>query len=298
MPAAVLLEQLLNGIQLGMLLFLMAVGVTLVFGVMRVINLAHGTMFMLAGYFSAAAYRASGSFAMALLAALAGVVAVALVLEIAIVRPLYRRAHLDQLLATFGVTLFLNELVIVIWGREPVFMRVPDFLSGQIEIIPGVPYPSYRLAIAAVAMLAGGALYWLLARTRSGMLIRAGADNRSMVAQLGVNVGALYSFVFALGAGLAGLAGLMIGPLVSMQPGMGDPVLILTLTVVTIGGIGSLRGALLASLLVGLLDTFGRILMPPLFGPAGNALANMLVYVLMAAVLVWRPAGLLRAARG
>ncbi|MBI5911747.1 MAG: branched-chain amino acid ABC transporter permease [Betaproteobacteria bacterium] len=277
--------------------FLVAVGVTLVFGVMRLINFAHGAMFMVAGYFSAAAYRVTGSFLASVVIALAGVMVTAVVLEVAIIRPLYRRGHLDQLLATFGVTIFLNELVVVIWGRDPIFMQIPTFLSGQIEMFPGVPYPMYRIAITVVAALAGLALYWLLSRTRVGMLIRAGADNRSMVAELGANIVVLYTFIFALGAVLAGLAGLMIGPLVSMQPGMGDPVLILALTVVAIGGVGSIRGALLASLLVGILDTFGRILMPQVFGAAGNALANMLVYVVMAAVLIWRPAGLLPNAR-
>lgn len=294
---AIVLEQLFNGIQLGMLLFLMAVGVTLVFGVMRLINLAHGAMFMVAGYLSAAAYRATGSLSASMVAALAGIMAIAVLLEVAIIRPLYRRDHLDQLLATFGVTIFLNELVIVIWGREPVFMQIPAFLSGHFELFPGLHYPAYRIAITMVAALAGAVLYWLLTRTRVGMLIRAGADNRGMVAELGVNIGMLYTFIFGLGAVLAGLAGVMIGPLVSMQPGMGDPVLILTLTIITIGGVGSIRGALLASMLVGILDTFGRILMPQMFGAAGNALANMLVYVVMAGVLVWRPAGLLPSAR-
>ena len=298
MSPAIILEQLFNGIQFGMLLFLMAVGVTLVFGVMRLINLAHGAMFMMAGYLSAAAYRATGSFLASVAAALVGVMAIAALLEVSVIRPLYRRDRLDQLLATFGVTIFLNELVILIWGREPVFMQVPSFLSGQIELYPGLHYPAYRIAITTVAALAGATLYWLLTRTRAGMLIRAGADNRSMVAELGVNIAALYTFVFALGAVLAGLAGVMIGPLVSMQSGMGDPVLILTLTIITIGGVGSIRGALIASILVGILDTFGRLVMPQLFGAAGNALANMLVYMVMAAVLVWMPAGLLSSARG
>ena len=195
MSFEVFLEQVFNGIQFGMLLFLAAVGVTLVFGVMRLINLAHGAMFMLAGYFFAAAYRGTGSFVASAVAALAGVMVAAVVLEVAIVRPLYRRGHLDQLLATFGVTIFLNELVVVIWGREPIFMQVPAFLSGQIEMLLGVPYPAYRIAITAVAAFAGLALYWLLSRTRVGMLIRAGADNRSMVAELGVNIVVLNTFI-------------------------------------------------------------------------------------------------------
>jgi branched-chain amino acid transport system permease protein len=257
---------------------------------MRLVNLAHGSMFMVGGYLASAAAQATGSFWLAALFALAGAAVMAAVLEILVVRPLYRRGHLDQLLATFGVTLTLNELIVVIWGRAPVFVNVPDILSGHTEIL-GFPYPVYRLAITGVAILAGLILVWLVTKTRFGMLVRAGADNRTMVAGLGVNVTVLYTLVFALAAVLAALSGMMSGPLIAMQPGVGDPILILTLTVVCIGGFGSLKGALAASLLVGLLDTFGRIFAPHWFGAAGNALANMLVYVLMVAVLFYRPAG-------
>ena len=291
MSFSILLEQLFNGFQYGMLLFLMAIGVTLVFGVMRLVNLAHGSMFMVGGDLASAAAQATGSFWLAALCALVGAAIMAAVIEILIVRPLYRRGHLDQLLATFGVTLTLNELIVVIWGRAPVFVSIPDILDGHTEML-GFPYPVYRLAITGVAILAGLILMWLVAKTRFGMLVRAGADNRTMVAGLGVNVTVLYTLVFALAALLAALAGMMSGPLIAMQPGVGDPILILTLTVVCIGGFGSLKGALVASLLVGLLDTFGRIFAPQWFGAAGNALANMLVYVLMAAVLYYRPAGL------
>ncbi|QIM48120.1 branched-chain amino acid ABC transporter permease [Pusillimonas sp. DMV24BSW_D] len=291
MSFSILLEQLFNGFQYGMLLFLMAIGVTLVFGVMRLVNLAHGSMFMVGGYLASAAAQATGSFWLAALCALVGAAIMAAVIEILIVRPLYRRGHLDQLLATFGVTLTLNELIVVIWGRAPVFVSIPDILDGHTEML-GFPYPVYRLAITGVAILAGLILMWLVAKTRFGMLVRAGADNRTMVAGLGVNVTVLYTLVFALAALLAALAGMMSGPLIAMQPGVGDPILILTLTVVCIGGFGSLKGALVASLLVGLLDTFGRIFAPQWFGAAGNALANMLVYILMAAVLYYRPAGL------
>ncbi|RII83265.1 branched-chain amino acid ABC transporter permease [Neopusillimonas maritima] len=291
MSFSILLEQLFNGFQYGMLLFLMAIGVTLVFGVMRLVNLAHGSMFMVGGYLASAAAQATGSFWLAALCALVGAAIMAAVIEILIVRSLYRRGHMDQLLATFGVTLTLNELIVVIWGREPVFVNVPAMLSGHTDIL-GFPYPVYRLAITGVAILAGLVLMWVVTKTRFGMLVRAGADNRTMVAGLGVNVTVLYTLVFALAAFLAALAGMMSGPLIAMQPGVGDPILILTLTVVCIGGFGSLKGALAASLLVGLLDTFGRIFAPQWFGAAGNALASMLVYVLMAAVLYYRPAGL------
>lgn len=291
MAITTLLEQVFNGFQYGMLLFLMAMGVTLVFGVMRLVNLAHGSMFMCGGYLASSALQATGSYWIAVLVGLVGSAILAAVLEVLVVRPLYRRGHLDQLLATFGVTLTLNELVVVIWGREPIFVRVPEFLSGHTEIF-GFPYPVYRLAITGVAVVAGLGLIWLINRTRFGMLIRAGADHREMVSGLGVNVTVLYTLVFALAALLAALAGIMSGPLVAMQPGVGDPILILTLTVVTIGGFGSLRGALVASLLVGMFDTFGRIFAPQLLGAAGNTLANMLVYVIMIAVLFYRPAGL------
>ncbi|CAM5529249.1 branched-chain amino acid ABC transporter permease [Eoetvoesiella caeni] len=291
MTILTLLEQLFNGLQYGMLLFLMAIGVTLIFGVMRLVNLAHGSMFMVGGYLASAGLQASGSFWVAIACALVGSAVLGVVLEILVIRPLYKRGHLDQLLATFGVTLTLNELVVVIWGREPVFMPIPQFLAGQLHLL-GVPYPVYRLAITVVAVVAGLVLMWLVARTRFGMLVRAGADNRMMVAGLGVNVVALYTLVFSLAAVLAGLAGMMSGPLISMQPAVGDPILILTLSVVCIGGFGSIRGALVASLMIGLLDTFGRIFAPQWFGAMGNTLANMLVYIIMAFVLFFKPAGL------
>jgi branched-chain amino acid transport system permease protein len=292
MSTALFLEQSFNGLQYGMMLFLMVVGVTLVFGVMRLINLAHGAMFMVAGYLSASAYQLTGSFLAGLFAAAAGASVLALVLELTIMRRLYQRSHLEQLLATFGITMFMNELVVVIWGREPIYSRVPDWLSGQVDLA-GIPYPAYRLAITLVAAIVGALLYWFLSSTRGGMLVRAGADNRRMLAGLGVNVVALYTAIFTLSAFLAALAGMLIAPLVSMQSGAGDPILILTLTIMTIGGVGSLRGAFVASLLVGMLDTYGRMLLPQLLGAsAGNTFANMLVYAFMAAVIVWRPTGL------
>ncbi|ROT46431.1 branched-chain amino acid ABC transporter permease [Pusillimonas sp. NJUB218] len=295
MTFSIMLEQLFNGFQYGMLLFLMAIGVTLVFGVMRLVNLAHGSMFMVGGYLASTVLQATGSFWIAGVTALLGAAILAIILELSIVRPLYQRGHLDQLLATFGITLTLNELVVLIWGREPVFVKVPELLSGHTDVF-GFPYPAYRLAITGVAILTGLLLMWLVTRTKFGMLVRAGADNRTMVAGLGINVTLLYTLVFALASLLAALAGMMSGPLIAMQPAVGDPILILTLTVVCIGGFGSLKGAFVASLLVGMLDTFGRIFAPQLLGAAGNTLANMLVYIIMAAVLFYRPAGLFASA--
>jgi branched-chain amino acid transport system permease protein len=288
-----LIEQTFNGIQLGMMLFLMAVGVSLVFGVMRLVNLAHGSMFMLGAYFAAAGHAWSGSYLVAALISLAGVVAVALVMELIVIRRLYERDHLAQILATFGLILTFNEAVTMLWGKDPVYVQPPELLSGAITILPGVAYPAYRLAITIVAVIAGGGLYWLLTRTRTGMLIRAGADDRRMVAGLGVRVVALNTTVFVLGAALAALAGLLISPLITVQSGLAEPMLILALTVVVIGGIGSIKGALFASLLIGVLDTYGRVYVPLLIGSAaGNALANMLVYVLMALVIIVKPSGL------
>lgn len=294
-----LLEQALNGLQLGMLLFLMSIGVTLVFGVMRIINLAHGAMFTLAAFIAAGTFAASESFVLAIATALLGTMAGAALVERTVVRRLYRHSHLDQVLATFGVTMFVNELVVVIWGREPLFMSVPAALSGQIEIVPGLSYSTYRLATSAIAIVIGYGLYVLLTRTRLGMLVRAGADDRHMVASLGVDIDRLYLVVFVLGAGLAAVAAVMISPLLSIQSGLGDSILILTLVVVVIGGLGSIRGALIASLAVGVFDTAGRIVMPMIVGSAaGAALASMLVYLIMALLLLVRPYGLFADERG
>lgn len=293
MSSYLLLEQVLNGVQLGMLLFLMAVGVTLVFGVMDVVNLSHGSLYMMGGFFLAQAIVWSDSFYLGALLSALGVILVAIVVEILIIRPLYSRGHLEQVLATFGLILFFNEVVVMIWGRAPLFISTPAELSGQVELIPGAPYPTYRLAITAVAVLLGAAVYAILRWTRIGMLVRAGAEKRQMVELLGVNIAFLYTAVFAFGAFLAAVAGMAAAPLVTVETGIGEPVLILTLVVVIIGGIGSVKGALYAALLVGLVDTFGRVLLPELVGPGtGNALANMSVYILMAAILYFRPSGL------
>ena len=295
------LEQLLNGLQLGVMLFLMSAGLTLVFGIMQVINLAHGSLYMVGAYVAATVTQATGSFMLGLAAALPAAALVGMLVEWLVLRRLYDRDHLDQVLATFGLILFFNELTRIIWGRQPLFLDVPEWLSGTVEIIPGAPYPSYRLAIIVVGILVALFLYLLFKKTRLGMKIRAGASNREMVSALGVNIGLLYTLVFGLGALLAGLAGAMAGPILAVEAGMGESILILTFVVIVIGGIGSIKGALIAALLVGMVDTLGRVLLPDLlrlFLPvatadgAGASLASMSVYILMAAVLVWRPQGL------
>ena len=295
------LEQLLNGVQLGVTLLLMASGLTLVFGIMNLINLAHGSLFMIGAYVAATAASASGSF---LLGALAGAVAagaVGIAMELGVLRRLYARDHLDQVLATFGLILLFNELVRVVWGRQPLRLEPPTWLSGAVEIVPGAPYPVYRLAVIVVGAAVMLGLWLLVRRTRLGMWIRAGASNRELLGAMGVNVAQLFTIVFGLGALLAGLAGAMAGPFLAIQSGMGESILILTFVVIVIGGIGSIRGAVVGALLVGVTDTLGRIYLPPLLGlvltPAaagtvGSSLASMAIYILMAGVLAWRPQGL------
>jgi branched-chain amino acid transport system permease protein len=299
MTFALFVEQLFNGVQFGLMLFLMAVGVTLVFGIMRVINLAHGSLFMIGGYFLVATYQTIGSYWLAVPVAIVGVVAVAAVMEMLVLRPLYRRGPLDQVLATFGLTMFFNEAVVVIWGRVPLNLGIPSALDGHVAIFPGVNYPVYRLAITGAAIACGALLYLLIAHTRLGALIRAGSDKREIVEVMGVNIGLLYTIVFALGAALAGLAGMLTGPLLSVESGMGDPILILTLVVIVIGGVGSIRGAFAGAIIVGVFDTFSRVLIPRVFGlSAGSALVGMADYVLMAAVLVYSRTGLFAGHRG
>ena len=257
-------EQVLNGVQFGVMLFLMAAGLTLIFGIMNVINLAHGSLYMLGAYVAAASFAATGSFLTSLAAALAAAVAIGIALETLVFRTLYRRDHLDQVLATFGLILFFNEFVQIVWGSTALYTRIPDFLSGRVEILPGTAYPIFRLAIIAVGLAVALFLYLLIAHTRIGMLIRAGASNRVMLSALGVNVALLYTFVFALGAALAALAGVMAGPIFTVESGMGESVLISAFVVIVIGGIGSIRGAFVAALLVGIVDAMGRAYLRPL----------------------------------
>lgn len=293
MTPSFLAEQAFNALQLGMMLFLMAVGVTLAFGTMRLMNLAHGSFFMLGAYFYAQAAATFGNLFLAATGALLGVALVAIAVERVVIRPLYLRDHLEQVLATFGLALVFNDLVMVIWGRDPLYAPIADGLSGQVEILPDVGYPTYRLAVTLTAVAAGLLLWFLITRTRTGGLIRASADSRAMVQALGANVGALGAGVFALVAILAGLAGVMTAPLLSVQSGMGEPVLIQSLVVVIVGGLGSIGGALIGALLVAFVDVFGRTFLPVAFGPTtGFALANMSIYVLMALTLILKPRGL------
>ena len=294
-------EQVLNGLQLGFMLFLLSAGLTLVFGVMNLINLAHGSFYMVGAYVAATVMQATGSFGMALIIALMAAALCGLLVEVIVLRHLYHRDHLDQVLATFGLILFFNEGTRMIWGRQPLFMQVPEVLSGSVEILPGVPYPLYRLLIIAIGLMVAVGLYLLINHTRLGMRIRAGASNRKMVAALGVNIRWLYSLVFALGALLAGFAGVMAAPVFAVESGMGESILILTFVVIVIGGIGSVKGALLGALLVGLVDTLGRAFLPDvlqwLFGTSGAntiaaSIASMAIYLLMAAILAFKPRGL------
>jgi len=298
------LEQILNGLQLGVMLFLMAAGLTLVFGIMNLVNLAHGSLYMVGAYFAAALYQWTGSFPLAVLLALAGTLAVGIATEVIALRTLYERDHLDQVLATFGLILFFNELVAILWGRAAIYSTVPDYLSGHVELAANFRYPLYRLVIVAVGLAVALLLWFVVARTRLGMLIRAGASNRTMVAALGVNIRLLYTIVFGCGAALAGLAGLLAGPIYVVQPGMGELILIQVFVVIVIGGIGSIRGAFFGALLVGTVDTLGRAFLKPVLAAvlsptaaeaAGPALASMLIYLLMAAVLAIRPRGLFAA---
>lgn len=285
MSVALFTEQLLNGVQLGVMLFLMASGLTLVFGVMNFINLAHGSLYMAGAFAAAVAQHLTGSFILAILVAILAAAAIGALLEKLVFRHFYSRGHLDQVLATFGLILVLNETTRIIFGATPLRMALPDALSGSVEIIPGVPYPTFRLAILGTGLAVAGALYVLIMKTRMGTWVRAGASDRPIAGAMGVNVPLVFSCLFAMGAAFAGLAGVMAGPILSVQVGMGEPILILALVVTVLGGVGSVRGAFIAALLVGIVDTFGRILFTPAFG-------SMAIFMLMAAILAVRPQGL------
>lgn len=295
------LVQTLNGLQFGMMLFLFAAGLTLVLGIMNLVNLAHGSLYMLGAFFAATVQHWTGSFLLGLLTALPATFAAGVVIEFAVLRTLYVRDHLDQVLATFGLILFLNELVRIIWGATPLYMSIPATLGGSVTLLPGVDYSVYRLAIILLGLATAFFLYLLVGKTKIGMLIRAGASNREMVEGIGVDIGLLFTVVFGLGAVLAALAGIMIGPIMSVESGMGDSILILALVVIVIGGIGSIRGSFVAAIVVGLVDTMGRAFLPGLLvalvpraiaDAVGPALASMLIYVVMAVLLFFRPQGL------
>jgi branched-chain amino acid transport system permease protein len=301
---ALLIEQLLNGLQLGVMLFLMAAGLTLIFGVMGLINLAHGSLYMIGAFACATVAAATGSFWIGLIASLAAAAGVGAIIEVAVIRRLYDRDHLDQVLATFALILILSEGARWLFGSFPLYLDIPPLLQGAVPLPGGGQYQLYRLAIIGVGVAVAIGLYLLISRTRLGMRIRAGESDREMIGALGVDIGTLYTVVFALGAALAGLAGALVGALQSVQVGMGEPVLILAFVVIVIGGIGSIKGALVGAVIVGVVDTMGRFLLPSLLAltmPAsqattiGAALASMLIYVVMALILAFRPSGLFSA---
>jgi branched-chain amino acid transport system permease protein len=296
-----LLLQMLNGVQLGLLMFLLAAGLTLTFGIMDLVNLAHGSLYMMGAYIAWTLIGWTDSFVLGALLALPATFLLGVLVEKVVMRRLYARDHLDQVLATFGLILFFNELVRAVWGPAGKSIAVPSFLARTVEILPGVPYPAYRFAIIVVGAAVAALLAWLVARTRLGMLIRAGASNRRMIGALGVNIELLFSLVFGLGAVFAGLAGLMAAPLSSVKIGMGDDILIVAFVIIVIGGIGSIKGAFVAAMVVGQIDIVGRAFLPDLLktflstsaaSSAAPAISQVLIYVVMAGVLVWRPTGL------
>ena len=305
MTFVLLAEQVLNGLQFGVMLFLMAAGLTLIFGVMGLINLAHGSLYMVGAFAAAATAAATGSFLLALAASLVAAAAAGALMELVVIRRLYARDHLDHVLATFALILIFSEGTRWLFGSFPLYLDIPDALSGPISLPFGIDYPRYRLAIIGIGLVVAFAMYLLITRTRIGIQIRAGEEDREMIAALGVDISKLYTIVFALGAALAGFAGALIGAIQSVQVGMGEPVLILAFVVIVIGGIGSVKGALVGSILVGLTDTLGRALLPVAFATfmetsaatsLGASLASMAIYILMAAVLILRPRGLYGAA--
>ena len=301
MSISLFLEQVLNGLQFGVMLFLMSAGLTLVFGVMGLINLAHGSLYMIGAFAAAAIASWTGSFWLGLVASLMAAAIAGVIVEIVIIRRLYKRDHLDQVLATFALILLFSEAMRWIFGAFPLFLDVPEILSGTLSLPLGIEYSKYRMMIIVVGILIAVGLFSLISKTRLGVRIRAGESDREMIAALGVDISKLYTLVFALGAALAGLAGAMVGAIQSVEVGMGEPVLILAFVVIVIGGIGSIKGALVGAILVGFTDTLGRFLLPSFFkiflNPSsatdiGSALSSMMIYILMAAVLIWKPSGL------
>ena len=301
MSLVLIAEQILNGLQFGIMLFLMSAGLTLIFGVMGLINLAHGSLYMIGAFIAAAVASATGSFIQALVAALSAAALAGAIVEMTIIRKLYNRDHLDQVLATFALILIFSEGTRWVFGSFPLYLDVPAYLQGAVTLPGGIQYPLYRITLIVFGLIIGAGLGLLITKTRIGVQIRAGENDREMVSALGVNISKLYTFVFALGAALAGLAGALVGAIQSVEVGMGEPVLILAFVVIVIGGIGSVKGALIGSILVGLTDTLGGIFLPKLFGlfmdlatatNVGSSIASMSIYILMSIVLVWRPTGL------
>ena len=301
MTLTLILEQAFNGLQAGVALFLVAAGLTLILGIMDVVFLAHGAQVMIGAYAAAAITAATGNFYIGLLLAVPVTFASGYLLEFLLIRHLYRRDHMEQVLATFGLILFFNELIRIGFGPAALYSDLPPSLSGFVEILPGTPYPVYRLGVILVGLACAVAIHMFVSRTRIGAMVRAGANNPEMTAALGINIKILFRLIFATGACFAGVAGMMLGPITAVQPGMGEPLLILSLVVIIIGGIGSVRGAFIAAIIVGLVDTLGRVFLPAMLrlvvdqsaaDGAGPAVASMLVYILMAVVLIFRPTGL------
>ena len=287
MDLATFFIQLLNSVQYGLLLFMLAAGLTLIFGIMGVVNLAHGSFYMLGAYLAYALSSLLGSLALALLLGTVLSVVFGLALEWLLFRHFYERDHLDQVLLTFGLIYVFEELRSILWGDDVHGVAIPELLSASIPLTDTLSYPVYRLAMSGVCVILALGLYWLISKTKLGMKIRAGAFNSTMTEALGINIKLIHAVVFALGVALASIAGMIAAPISSVYPNMGASVLIMCFVVVVIGGIGSVRGALIAALLVGFVDTFGKVLLP--------AVSGMLVYVLMAAVLLWKPEGLFKA---
>ena len=301
MDTTLLVIQILNGLQLGLLLFLVASGLTLVFGILDFVNLAHGSLYMLGAFICASLTFALGNFLLAVVVALPIVGAIGWLTERVVARNLYARDHLDQVLATFGLILVFETLAHLIWGPQGIAVPLPDWLNGQVDLGAGLLVPSFRLLIIAAGLAAAAGLFWLVNYTRIGMLIRAGASNRTMVSALGIDIQMLFSLVFALGAMMAGLAGMLIAPITEANIGMGNSIIITAFVVIIVGGIGSIKGAFIGALLIGLIDTLGRAFLDDLFGivmssaaaeNSAPAVSAMLIYLIMALVLALKPQGL------
>lgn len=284
MDPVIFLIQVLNGIQYGLLLFLVASGLTLIFGILGIINLAHGSFYMVGAYLAFSLTQSIGNFWLALAAGIVLAVLLGILLEWLLVRFLYARDHLYQVLLTYGLILVFEECRSLLWGDDVHGLPVPQAFDFSLPLTDTLSYQVWRLVMSAICLAIALAMYWLIQRTRLGMMIRAGSVNRDMVQSLGIDINLLYRFVFAMGVALAALAGMLAAPVSSVFPGMGNQVLIISFVVVVIGGIGSVKGALVAALLIGLADTFGKVLVPQI--------AGMVVYLLMAVVLLWRPQGI------
>lgn len=293
-------EQALNGLQFGLMLFLLAAGLTLVFGIMDMINLAHGSLYMLGAFLASTLVAATGSFTWGVILAIPATALLGMLLEVTVLKTLYARDHLSQVLATFALILILNEVVRIVWGSDAP-LPMPAALAGPVDLVPGMPYPAYRLLIIGVGLAVALLLWAVVARTRIGMQVRAGASNREMAQALGVNVPRLFTLVFGAGAALCAVAGALLGPLLAVQVGMGEHILILAFVVIVIGGIGSIRGAFVGAMLVGIVDTLGRTLLPLAFkaflppqfaSAAGPAIGSVMIYLVMAVILYFRPQGL------